>query len=64
VILRHLEALLESGPLLARYTGEHRLGMKTGKGFYEWTPEAAQHFRDRLTQYLQDAIHRGDELDG
>jgi len=60
VILRHLEALLESGPLLARYTGEHRLGMKTGKGFYEWTPEKAQGVRDRLMRHLQRVTQKGE----
>jgi 3-hydroxyacyl-CoA dehydrogenase len=44
--------------LLARYTGEQRLGMKTGKGFYEWTPESAQHVRERLTRHLRDAIKK------
>ncbi|MBN1566382.1 MAG: 3-hydroxyacyl-CoA dehydrogenase family protein [Acidobacteria bacterium] len=64
VILRHLEASPEPSPLLARYTGEQRLGMKTGKGFYEWTPESAQHVRERLTRYLRDAIRKGEEFSG
>ena len=53
VILRHLEASPEPSPLLARYKGEQRLGMKTGKGFYEWTPETAQGVRDRLMRHLR-----------
>lgn len=60
VILRHLEASPEPSPLLARYTSEQHLGMKTGRGFYEWTPQSAQHVRERLTQYLRDAIQRGE----
>jgi 3-hydroxybutyryl-CoA dehydrogenase len=60
VILRHLEASREPSPLLARYTDEQRLGMKTGRGFYEWTPESAQRVRDRLTQHLQKALHKGE----
>jgi 3-hydroxybutyryl-CoA dehydrogenase len=60
VILRHLEASPEPSPLLARYTGEHRLGMKTGKGFYEWTPETAQGVRDRLMRHLRGAIQKGE----
>lgn len=38
----YLKALIDRGDL----------GMKTGKGFREWTPEAAQAVRDRLSQYL------------
>jgi 3-hydroxybutyryl-CoA dehydrogenase len=64
VILRHLEASPEPSPLLGRYIGEQRLGMKSGKGFYQWTPESAQGVRDRLTQYLRRALQKGDLLDG
>ena len=60
VILRHLEASPEPSPLLARYLSERRLGMKSGKGFYEWTPESAQSVRERLTRYLRDVIQKGE----
>jgi len=60
VILRHLEASPEPNLLLARYAKEQRLGMKTGKGFYEWTQESAQHVRDRLTRHLRDAMCKGE----
>jgi 3-hydroxybutyryl-CoA dehydrogenase len=60
VILRHLDASPDPSPLLARYTGEQRLGMKTGKGFYEWTPESAQRVRERLTQYLRNVLQKGE----
>jgi 3-hydroxybutyryl-CoA dehydrogenase len=60
VILREIEASPEPSPLLTRYTSEQRLGMKTGRGFYEWTPESAQHVRERLMRYLRDAIQRGE----
>ena len=56
VIFRHLEASPNPSPLLERYTNEQRLGMKTGRGFMEWTPESAQQVRDRLTRHLRDAI--------
>ncbi|MBN2317993.1 MAG: 3-hydroxyacyl-CoA dehydrogenase family protein [Acidobacteria bacterium] len=62
VILRHLEASPEPSPLLELYANQQRLGMKTGKGFMEWTPESAQQVRDRLTRYLSDAIHRGESF--
>jgi 3-hydroxybutyryl-CoA dehydrogenase len=58
VILRHIDASPEPSPLLMRYTSEQRLGMKTGKGFYAWTPDAAQQVRERLTRYLRNAIQR------
>jgi 3-hydroxybutyryl-CoA dehydrogenase len=58
VILREIEASPEPSPLLRRYTSEQRLGMKTGKGFYEWTPEAAQGVRDRLMRHLRSTIQR------
>jgi 3-hydroxybutyryl-CoA dehydrogenase len=32
------------------------LGVKTGKGFYEWTPESAQAFKQKLAQALSDSI--------
>jgi 3-hydroxybutyryl-CoA dehydrogenase len=60
VILRHLEASPEPSPLLGRYIGEQRLGMKSCKGFYEWTSESAQGVRDRLTQYLKKVVPKGD----
>ena len=56
VILRHLEASPEPSPLLARYTSEQRLGMKTGKGFYEWTPEKADAVRARMLNHLRAAL--------
>jgi 3-hydroxybutyryl-CoA dehydrogenase len=55
VILRHLEASAEPSTLLRRYADQHRLGMKTGRGFYDWTPESAQALRDRLTKHLRAA---------
>ena len=53
VILRHLESSGEPSPLLQRHVQEHRLGMKTGQGFYRWTPESQQQVRDRLANYLR-----------
>jgi 3-hydroxybutyryl-CoA dehydrogenase len=53
VILQHLETSGAPSPLLETFVKEQRLGMKTGRGFYEWTPETAQAVRDRLTVYLR-----------
>ncbi|MEJ2244475.1 MAG: 3-hydroxyacyl-CoA dehydrogenase family protein [Acidobacteriota bacterium] len=62
VILRHLEASPEPSPLLQRYTKEQRLGMKTGKGFYKWTPGSAQHVRDRMIRHLRNATREGESF--
>ncbi len=62
VILRHLEASPEPSPLLQRCTKEQRLGMKTGKGFYKWTPESAQHVRDRMIRHLRNATREGESF--
>jgi len=52
VILRHLEASGEPSPLLHEYLEAGRMGMKSGRGFYEWTPESQQALRERLTDHL------------
>jgi 3-hydroxybutyryl-CoA dehydrogenase len=44
-IARHLDACFPGGrftppPLLVRMVAEGRLGQKTGRGFYDWTPPA------------------------
>lgn len=62
VILRHLESSGAPSPLLARYAGEQRLGMKTGRGFYDWTPETAQSVRERLTRHLRSVTRKGEEI--
>jgi 3-hydroxybutyryl-CoA dehydrogenase len=62
VILRHLEASPEPSSLLQRCTKEQRLGMKTGKGFYKWTPESAQHVRDRMIRHLRNATREGESF--
>jgi 3-hydroxybutyryl-CoA dehydrogenase len=59
VILRDLDASPEPSPLLQQHVEEQRLGMKSGKGFYEWTAESAQQVRDHLTQHLRAATRSG-----
>jgi 3-hydroxybutyryl-CoA dehydrogenase len=56
IILPHLEASGQPNPLLTERVNERQLGMKTGRGFYQWTPESAQAVRDRLTQHLRKAV--------
>jgi 3-hydroxybutyryl-CoA dehydrogenase len=52
VILRHLASSGEPSELLKRYVKEQRLGMKAGRGFYDWTPQSQKAVRDKLTQHL------------
>jgi len=60
VILRDLEASGEPSLLLQKYVAEQQLGMKTGKGFYEWTPESAQEVRDRLIRHLRAVLQKSE----
>lgn len=62
VILRHLEAGGEPSPLLAQYVEEQRLGMKTNRGFYDWTPESAESVRYRLIQHLRAVTPKGEGI--
>lgn len=57
VILRHLESSGDPSPLLRDHVEQGRLGMKSGEGFYSnWTPEAQQRVRARLTEHLLQVI--------
>ncbi len=51
-ILKYLEASPDSSPLLKKKVQDGDLGFKTGRGFQEWSPEAAQASRERLREYL------------
>ncbi len=51
-ILPHLESSDEPSPLLRAKVDAGELGFKSGKGFAEWTPEAAEASRRRLVAYL------------
>lgn len=48
----HLSASPKVSPVLAEKVQCGELGVKTGKGFYEWTPEAAEGLRERIAQAL------------
>lgn len=45
----------EPSPTLARLVAEGRLGPKTGRGFWEWTPESAARERARYERALRAA---------
>jgi 3-hydroxybutyryl-CoA dehydrogenase len=54
-VLKHLEDSHEPSPLIKEMVEKNNLGFKTGKGFYDWTPESMQATRDRLLDYLAHA---------
>jgi 3-hydroxybutyryl-CoA dehydrogenase len=55
-ILPELDATLPKGPpapeLLSRKVAEGNFGVKSGRGFHEWTAKKADELRDRLTKAL------------
>jgi len=44
-------------PLLRQKVTNGELGMKTGRGFYSWTPEKERLVREKLTNHLVSACH-------
>lgn len=51
-VLFDLESRKGPSPYLKQLVEEGRLGMKSGKGFRDWTEEQAQEVRDRVTSHL------------
>jgi 3-hydroxybutyryl-CoA dehydrogenase len=51
-LLPHLAASPEPSRLLADKVDRGELGVKSGQGFYAWTPESAQAFRTRMSEVL------------
>jgi len=47
-LLPYLESSPEVPPLVKQKVERGELGVKTGKGFYEWTPESADALRQRI----------------
>jgi 3-hydroxybutyryl-CoA dehydrogenase len=56
VLFPHLTNSGEPSALLARHVEQNELGMKTGEGFYSWTPERAQAVRTRLVEHLKQVL--------
>ena len=48
----HLCTATEAPPWLKEKVAKGELGAKTGKGFYSWTPESAEAFREKLMMAL------------
>jgi len=49
-VLPYLESSHELPPLVKEKVERGELGVKTGKGFYEWTPESAEALKQRIAQ--------------
>jgi 3-hydroxybutyryl-CoA dehydrogenase len=56
VILPHIDRGEKPGRILSEKVKKGELGMKTGKGFYDWTPEKADEVRARLVKHLKSVL--------
>ncbi len=52
-VLADLETRQAPSPLLEAMVKRGELGMKSGRGFYDWTPEEASAVRSRVSTHLQ-----------
>ena len=51
-LYKDLNSSSEINPLLREMVEDDKLGVKSGAGFYEWTPERIEEIRDRMNQVL------------
>jgi len=51
-LLDHLDSSPEVSPLLKERVEKGQLGIKTGRGFYQWTPESAGELKQRMARGL------------
>ena len=56
VILPHLDRSQQPAAIVSEKVRKGELGMKTGKGFYDWTPESANAVRTRMLNHLKAAL--------
>ena len=54
-LYKDLNSASEINPLLREMVEDDKLGVKSGEGFYKWTPERIEEIRDRMNRTL---IHR------
>ena len=60
-IFLHLDSSTEVPALMEQKIQQGDLGLKTGKGVYSWTPEAAKALKTRIAQALIDVAKRESE---
>lgn len=58
ILMPDLDNTPHTHPYLAELIAKGETGMKAGKGFRRWTPEAAQAVRARLSEFLAQAAAR------
>ena len=51
-LYKDLNSSSEINPLLREMVEGDKLGVKSGEGFYEWTPERIEEIRDRMNRVL------------
>ena len=51
-LYKDLNSSSEINPLLREMVDSDKLGVKSGEGFYEWTPERIEEIRDRMNRTL------------
>lgn len=51
-LLPHINSLTELSSLVTELVERGDLGLKTGKGLYDWTPDSAEALRQRIAQAL------------
>ena len=51
-LYKDLNSSSEINPLLREMVDNDKLGVKSGEGFYEWTPEKIEEIRDRMNRAL------------
>jgi 3-hydroxybutyryl-CoA dehydrogenase len=56
VILPHIDRGEKPAGVLSDKVKKGELGMKSGKGFYDWTPEKADEVRARLVRHLKSVL--------
>ena len=58
MILADLDRSQAPSKLLQEKVKKGELGVKSGKGFYDWTPEKADAVRARMLKHLRAALKR------
>jgi 3-hydroxybutyryl-CoA dehydrogenase len=55
-VLPDLSAIQRAGPLLRDKVAKGEVGARAGKGFLEWTPQKAEHVRERRDRFLMQLL--------